>query len=313
MLSRTAENLFWMSRYVERAESLARILYATSRIAATPTLTREGSNEWESALRTASVLDEFHAIYDEANESNVLEFLAFSQENPSSIRSCFERARINARAVRTALTIEIWEAINSSWIELRKFERSGFAARDLSRFINWVKEVSLRVDGSAYRTMLRNDAFYFSRLGVYLERADNTARILDVKYHILLPESEPVGGGVDYYQWSSLLRAVSAHTAYHWIYRDAVKPWNVADLLILRREMPRSMARCYENLVNVLDAIARAYGRQGPSQRLARRTHGQLLNVRIDDVFQNGMHEFLSGFIDDNNALGQAITDQYLS
>ncbi|MCB1476766.1 MAG: alpha-E domain-containing protein [Rhodobiaceae bacterium] len=313
MLSRTAENLFWMSRYVERAESLARILYATSRIAATPSLTREGSNEWESALRTASVLDEFSELYDEANEANVLEFLAFSPENPSSIRSCLERARINARAVRTALTIEIWEAINSSWIELRKFERSDFASRDLSRFINWVKEVSVRVDGSAYRTMLRNDAFYFSRLGVYLERADNTARILDVKYHILLPESEPVGGGVDYYQWSSLLRAVSAHTAYHWIYRDAVKPWNVADLLILRREMPRSMARCYENMVNVLDAIARAYGRQGPSQRLVRRTHGQLLNVRIDDVFQNGMHEFLSGFIDDNNALGQAITDQYLS
>ncbi|MGE0847315.1 MAG: alpha-E domain-containing protein [Flavobacteriaceae bacterium] len=312
MLSRTAESLFWMTRYVERAESLARILYATSRIASTPSLSKEGTNEWESALATAGVAHGFAESYDEATPENVIEFLAFSPDNPSSIRSCFEKARFNARAVRTALTSDTWEAINSAWIELRKFERSAISARDLNRFISWVKEVSLRVDGSAYRTMLRNDAYWFSRLGVYLERADNTARILDVKYHVLLPDTEPVGGGVDYYQWSAVLRSVSALTAYHWVYRDNVKPWLVAELLILREEMPRSLASCYANMVTFLDELARTYGRQGPSQRLVRRVHAQLDNARVDDIFQSGMHEFLAGFIADNNALGAAITEQYL-
>jgi hypothetical protein len=144
------------------------------------------------------------------------------------------------------------------------------------RFLRWVQESSLRFDGSAYRTMLRNDAYWFSRLGVYMERADNTARILDVKYHMLLPAHERVGGPLDYFQWSAILRSVSALTAYHWVYRESVKPWLIADLLILRDEMPRSLASCYENLVLYLDHIARAYGRQGPAQRQARAVRARL-------------------------------------
>jgi len=175
-----------------------------------------------------------------------------------------------------------------------------------------VQESSLRFDGSAYRTMLRNDAYWFSRLGVYMERADNTARILDVKYHMLLPAHERVGGPLDYFQWSAILRSVSALTAYHWVYRESVKPWLIADLLILRDEMPRSLASCYENLVVYLDHIARAYGRQGPAQRHARAVRAQLENSRMDEIFQQGMHEFISEFIDNNNRLGAAIAEQYL-
>jgi uncharacterized alpha-E superfamily protein len=160
--------------------------------------------------------------------------------------------------------------------------------------------------------MLRNDAYWFSRLGLFIERADNTARILDVKYHLLLPAIEQVGGPLDYFQWTSILRSVSALTAYHWVYRENVKPWLVADLLMLKDEMPRSLASCYENLVQNLDRIARAYGRQGNAQRQARAVRARLQNSRIEEIFQTGLHEFIDDFVEDNNQLGTAIAQQYL-
>src|ERR1700756_5444926 len=192
MLSRTADNLYWLSRYVERAEYLARILEATQRLTALPLAYSGTTNEWESAVSTAGCVNAFFAAFDEANEDTVTEFLAFSPANPSSIRNCFEVARTNARAVRTALTVEMWDAINGAWLELKRFGNGPPSREEFMRFLRWVQENSLRFDGSAYRTMLRNDAYWFSRLGVYLERADNTARILDVKYHLLLPANERV-------------------------------------------------------------------------------------------------------------------------
>lgn len=313
MLSRTADNLFWMSRYVERAENVGRILLAASRMANIPGADEGVSNEWESALAAAAARASFAETGQEPTAENVFEFLAFSEANPSSIRNCLRLARTNARAVRGALTLDTWEAINGAWLELHRYRTDDVSPSGLNRFIAWVKEVSLRVDGSAYRTMLRNDAYWFSRLGVYLERAENTARILDVKYHVLLPDSEPVGGGLDYFQWSAILRSVSALTAYHWVYRDSFKPWLIADLLILREEMPRSLASCYANLTVFLDELARTYGRQGDSQRHARRIYAQLRNARTDDIFQSGLHEFLTEFLAENNRLGAAITDQYLT
>ena len=180
MLSRTADNLYWLARYVERAEYLARILEATQRLTATPLTYVGESNEWESAVATAGCANAFYAVFPEANEENVTDFLAFSYDNPSSIRSCFEAARTNARAVRTALTMEMWDAINGTWLELKRYGNGPTSREELSRFLRWVQESSLLFDGSAYRTMLRNDAYSFTRLGVFMERADNTARILDV-------------------------------------------------------------------------------------------------------------------------------------
>src|SRR5207342_2358336 len=313
MLSRTADNLYWLSRYVERAEYLARILEATHRLSALPLAYVGTSNEWESAVATAGCSAAFFKAYDEANESNVNDFLAFSTANTSSIRSCFELARGNARAVRTALTVEMWDSINTTWLELKRFGNGPTSREEFSRFLRWVQESSLRFDGSAYRTMLRNDAYWFSRLGVFIERADNTARILDVKYHLLLPDHEKVGGPLDYFQWSSILRSVSALTAYHWVYRESVKPWLVADLLILNEDMPRSLASCYGNLVQNLDYIARAYGRQGQAQRQARVIRTRLQNAKMEDIFQNGLHEFIQEFIADNNRIGGTITQQYLA
>ena len=168
MLSRTADNLYWLARYVERAEYLARILEATQRLTSLPLAYVGESNEWESARRDRRLRARLlRRVYDEANEENVTDFLAFSTANPSSIRSCFEVARTNARAVRTALTVEMWDAINGTWLELKRYGNGPTSREELSRFLRWVQESSLRFDGSAYRTMLRNDAYWFSRLGVY--------------------------------------------------------------------------------------------------------------------------------------------------
>lgn len=316
MLSRTADHLFWLARYMERAEFLARTVEAAQRLSALPTAYNEHGTEWESALESSGVAEAYHDKYEVAHPDSVVDFLTFDADNASSILNCIEAARTNARAVRTALTAEMWDAINGAWLELKRFEESHGDGTDrreqVPRFLDFVKQTSLLFDGSMTRTMLRDPSFWFSRLGVFIERADNTARILDVKYHVLLPETETIGGSLDYFQWAAILRAVSALTAYHWIYRESIKPWLIADLLILRSEMPRSLHSCYENIVRSLDSLGKAYGRQGASQRLARKTMARLENASIGGIFQSGLHEFITTFIDDNNNLGIAISEQYL-
>lgn len=317
MLARTADNLYWFARYVERADHVARIIEATSRLAALPRAYGGATSEWESALISSGVIDEFAKTGLEINETNAIGYLVVDVDNPSSIHRCMESARRNARAVRTALTIETWEAVNGAWLELLRFERERAKGKaldrdELGRFLAIVKKMALDVDGSAYRMMLRNEAFYFMRLGHFVERADNTARLLDVKYHVLLPETETVGGSLDYFQWSAILRAVSANTAYHWVYRQGVKPWLVADLLILKPDMPRSLISCYENIVRWLDLLARDYGRQGKAQRHAHSTLAKLQASDLKSIFQNGLHEFIEGFIADNDRLDIVLSEQYL-
>lgn len=315
MLSSTADNLFWLARYMERADFLARAIEASRRLAALPKTYGGAETEWESVLLSSGALVAFEKTGQACTEQNVIEFLTFSRDNPSSIRNCIEFARTNARAVRTALTVEMWEAINGAYLELKAMEarRGAYSSDDLGRFLEFVKHTSLTYDGGAYRTMLRNDAYWFSRVGLFVERADNTARLLDVKYHVLLPEKEIVGGSLDYFQWAAILRAVSAHTAYHWVYRTSMKPWLVADLLILRPEMPRSLISCYESIVRNLDNLARAHGRQGGAQRQARSTYGKLETLTMEHVFQGGLHEFVQDFISENNRLGTLISEQYLA
>ncbi len=317
MLSRTADNLYWLARYVERADFLARIIKAAQRLATLPTSYSGTGTEWESALESSGAAQGFRATRGAAEEASVVDYLAFAPDNPSSIRNCIKFARANARAVRTALTAEMWEAINGAWIELGRFETSNngssrYDREELSRFFEFVKKTSLDYDGSVDRTMLRNDSYWFSRAGLYIERADNTARILDVKYHVLLPEHEAVGGSVDYFQWTAILRAVSSLTAYHWVYRESVKPWLIADLLILKKEMPRSLIACYDNIVRFLDAIGDAYGHVGPSQTQARDVLARLEHATTNEIFKIGLHEFITAFVEDNDRLGETISEQYL-
>ena len=311
MLSRTADNLFWTARYVERADFLARILDSATRFSSLPA-SQDADNTWDSVIATAGAAHLFYGKHPKATEQTVRDFLAFDADNPSSIRSCLEIARANGRAVRTALTTEMWEPINDAWHELQKIEPDKMSHEDFVRFLEWVEHVTLVFDGSARRTMLRNDAYWFLRLGGAIERADNTARILDVKYHLLLPAREQVGGGLDFFQWTTILREVSALTAYHWVYRDRVKPWLVADLLILNGQMPRSLKSCYDVIAQHVDLLAEAYGKRGASQRLAQSIRSRLAASNMEAIFQSGLHEFITAFLADNGAMGAAIAEQYL-
>ncbi len=316
MLSRTADNLYWLARYVERADYLARVLDAAQRLATLPSTYGGQGTEWESALLSAGALEAFKEIYETVDEQNVTLFLAYDSRNPASIVNCIELARNNARGVRTALTAETWDTINGGWLDLRRYvaEASGGKVdrEKTRRFLDFAKKFALDFDGTAFRTMLRNDSYWFMRLGHYMERADNTARLLDVKYHVLLPDEEAVGGSLDYFQWTAILRAASALNSYHWVYRESVKPWFVADFLILKRAMPRSFVSCYENIVQFLDEIGNAYGRQGPAQRHARSVLSGLEATSMKDIFDTGLHEFTESFLDNNNRLGTIIAEQYL-
>ncbi len=312
MLSRTASNLYWMGRYLERADFTARLIEATQRLAALPSSYGGASNAWQSAL-AATWMTHAHAERGLAvDEHHVSEFLTLDPANPSSIRSCLEVARANARAVRTALTEEAWEAINTAWLEVSRYGTRLDSREALGPLLELVKHSVAAYDGAAQRTMLRGDAFWFVNLGSAIERADNSARLLDVKYHLLLPRGESVGGSLDYFQWTTILRTVSAMTAYRWVYRDSVKPWLVADLLILNRQIPRSLASCYDEILRHLDMLASVSGKRGPAHRLAAAGHARLTNTNIDKIFADGFHEFLQRFITDNNRLGDAIAEQYL-
>ncbi|RZJ43158.1 MAG: alpha-E domain-containing protein [Brevundimonas sp.] len=311
MLSRTAESLYWTGRYMERADFLARILEAAVRLAALPAKDAAAATAWASALASAGASTGFEASGRAVSEKSVRDYLAFSPENGSSIRACLTRARTNARSVRTALTIELWEAINGAYNGLADFGEPG-KRDDFVRFLEWVKGVSLAFEGAASRTMLRNDGYWFLRLGMAIERADNTARLLDVKYHLLLPAGERVGGQLDYFQWTTLLREVSALTAYRWVYRESVRPWLVADLMVLNRQMPRSLASCQGMIVSYLEKLATDYGRRGPAQRMASARLSQFNEAKIEDIFQSGLHEYIQRFLAENNGLAASIHDQYL-
>lgn len=316
MLARTADSLFWLARYMERAGNVARILQVAHRMSAMSRSLGNPGNEWESALKATGCAAGFAGRHGDkpVDADRVIEYLVRDATNPSSILSCLETARRNARAVRTALTVDMWETLNDTWMGARSVPVADFEPERLATFLEWVKTRSLLFDGAYMNTMLRSDAYYFTHLGTFLERADNTARILDVKYHLLLPSPESVGGLLDYYQWQALLLAVSAVRSYHWVYHDRIRPWLVAELLILRHEMPRSLRACYGQIVRQLEALAERYGnRRGECHRLAGEIEARLRFGQIDAIFQGGLHEFLTAFIDDTRRLGEDIAGFYLA
>jgi uncharacterized alpha-E superfamily protein len=313
MLSRTADSLYWLARYVERAENIARTVLVGHWMASMARSLGNPGNEWESTLIASGCEAGYRAKYAEVMPAGVVDYLVRDPENPSSLISCIETARRNARAVRTALTVDMWNALNETWLRMREKLVSGFTLDQVSEVLEWVKQRSQLFNGAYANTMLRNDAYYFTRLGTFVERADNTARLLDVKYHVLLPRSEGVGGALDYYQWQAILRSVSGLRSYHWVYHDRLKPWLIAELLILRPEMPRSLVSCYDEIVRTLDLLAEAYGgKRGECHRLTGEVYARLRYGRIQDVFQLGLHEFLTEFINRTLILGDEIASLYL-
>lgn len=314
MLSRTAEGLFWLARYMERAENVARMVMVGHRVASIAQSRGASGDEWLSTLIATGCDRNFFHKYSEPTPDAVRDYLVRDLDNPSSVLSCLETARRNARATRTALTVDMWNALNETWLTTREFAIELADSDKISAFLDWVKERSQLFAGAYGSTMLRNDAFYFTRLGTFIERADNTSRILDVKYYVLLPQDEGVGGALDYFQWQSILRSVSALRSYHWVYHDRLQPWLIAELLILRPEMPRSLLSCYDQITRHLDLLADAYGgKRGECHRLAGETYAQLRYGRIQKIFQSGLHEFLTDFIDRSTVLGTELANLYLT
>ena len=312
MLSRTAETVYWLARYMERMDYVARLLEVGLRMASMSA--NSGLTEWESAIIAAGAQRAFGNKYGVPSPDTVVDYLARDSDNPSSILSCLNTARSNARAVRTALTTDMWEAINVAWLEARTLGDEDFRVDRLPATLDWVKRASLLFNGAYNNTMLRSDAFWFTRLGTYVERADNTARIMDVKYHVLLPGHEQVGGLVDYHQWTAILQSVSALRAYHWVYDGRVQPWRVAELLIIRPEMPRSLRSCYDQIITYLDELGLHYaGRQGECHRLAGELHARLKYGRVDSIFRHGLHEFLTDYIDQPAKVGDEISALYFA
>jgi len=313
MLSRTASSLYWIARYMERAETVARLLEVGSRNALIPNLSGGYRNEWESILQASGTQAGFAAKYGDPVSRNIESYLFFDLDNPSSVASCITGARENGRIVRTALTSAVWDALNSGYQEMLGMRRTERSKLPLSELIDWTMRQSMIVRGAIEDTQLRVDGYDFLNIGYHLERADSTARLVDVKYFVLLPQVDYVGSGLDNYQWRTILRAMSAHRSFSWAYGGEITPAKIADFLILNRKAPRSLITATEGAAMHLDRLARGYGRSTEAQTRARSLVAELAEATVEDIFDEGLHEFLTRFIDEISALGGVIHGVYLS
>lgn len=307
MLSRTASNLYWLARYMERAECTARLLDMGQRIVMVPGADRR--QEWSSILQATACLD-YAEEADDVTQRMVVQRLLLDPDNASSINGCIVQARANAKAVRTALTQDTWETLNDSWRYFEGMEAT-MAVRSLSAILEWVRRRATTFRGAVENSMLRQDSYDFIRLGIMVERADMILRLLDVKYFVLLPETDVVGGGRDHYQWSAILRAVSGLRAYHHTYRSDFSPWKISDFLIFNRQFPRSVAFCYQEILWALERLENQYGQTHPVHKMLRAETDRLNRRCVDDVFQDGLHEFIRTQITTTNQIGAEIADAY--
>jgi uncharacterized alpha-E superfamily protein len=313
MLSRTAENLYWLARYMERAETMARLLEVGYRMAMMPSAAEGYRNEWSSLVHAAGAEHGYAAKFGESvHQRDVETWLFFDRENPSSVVSCIERARFNGRAVRTALTTEMWDALNGAYLDLAAIEREPRTEALLPKLCDWTKRQGALLRGTTETSHLQNDGYDFLNLGYYVERGDNTARLLDVKYYVLLPTTDMVGGSVDTYQWTTLLRSLSAFRAFHWAYGGEYTPRKIAHFLILNRACPRSLTHCADHAHHHLNRLGSAYGTTTRAHEQAREILAELAEAQIEDILGEGLHEFLLRFIARNAALGLDVADAYL-
>jgi uncharacterized alpha-E superfamily protein len=306
-LSRTAADLFWMARYLERAEAMARLVEMGRRMAMLPA---PGGRlgEWRSVAAASGMAPSSYAELED--EEAIILALITDRKNPSSIFSCLDRARANARSVRVALTSEAWEALNGAWLKLGDMTDQR-VMRELPVVLDWIKGSCAQFRGAADATLLRDDRYDFARLGLFIERADMTLRLLDVKYYVLLPETDVVGGGRDRYQWTSVLMATSAARAYHWAYRGDYSPWRIVDFLLLNKAFPRSVAFSAQEMALRLDSLAQDYGQRHACHETADETLRLLTETEIGEVFQGGLHEFVVERIQANNRLASQIAEAY--
>ena len=312
MLSRTADNLFWMARYTERAENTARLLDVNAQMSLLPQTLDETSRGWASMIGISELDNVYLERYQTYDAQSVIQFMVSDLSNPSSIVSSITAARESARAVRGSLTTEVWETLNTTWLELQKMLSTDALVRDPSQFFEWVKFRSHLSRGVTIGTMLDDEAKFFMCIGTFLERADNTARLLDVKYYGSPTSQSQVQENIprDFYHWTALLRSVSAFEVYRKTYRDVITPERVAELLILRSEMPRSLLAC----VNELDANLRLVSndRSSATQREAGKLRAELTYGTIDEILEQGLHTWLTRFLERINTIGGGISRDFL-
>jgi len=311
MLGRTAGGLFWMFRYLERSENTARLLDTGFRIALTGSGSDHAESEWESIVTTAGVRELYLQKFDTFDQAHVINFLLRDRDNPSSILNSIEMARQNARMVRTALSSEVWEATNETWMTLKTALARQVSVKNLADVLTMVRQQSSLVRGALHGTMLRNEIFDFSRIGTFIERADNTARILDVKYYVLLPSAVRVGSSMDNAQWETILRSVSAFRSFRWLNEEETSPRAIAAFLILDKRMPRSLAFCFSKISGNLAYLAEKHPGSLPSLELAQEIHARLKDRDIDAIFDEGLHEFLERAISASARLASTIQDDF--
>ncbi|CAN5501320.1 hypothetical protein BH11PSE11_BH11PSE11_13710 [soil metagenome] len=384
MLSRTADHLFWMARYTERAENTARLLDVNVQTALLPQSAKASEQGWRALLGISELEDDYDLKYAALTQRDVLDFMVRDPGNPSSIAACLTSARENARAVRGTLTTDVWETQNTTWLEMPDRLRRGLQEQNPSQFFEWVKHRSHLSRGVTNGTMLKDEAFYFIRLGTFLERADNTARILDVKFHGVSngnangnanggangkaktnvvsignalqqkieeqhqgqsqsqrqsqsqsqsqdkganqmqsqgqsqtqgvaahadPHVDP-GMPTDFYFWAAILHSVSAFEIYRKVYRDVITPARVAELLMLRSDMPRSLLACLDEVVSNLKQVGNDVS--ADTERFAGKLHAELEFARIEEILEGGLHDYLTGFLERIFELGNRVSRDFL-
>jgi uncharacterized alpha-E superfamily protein len=315
MLSRTADHLFWMARYMERAENTARMLDVNYQTSMLPQSADRAELGWRGMLGISELTQAYKQRYETVSPDKVMHFMVRDEQNPSSIYACLRAARENARAVRGALTTELWETTNQTWLEFNRMLQDRLFERDPSALFEWVKFRSHLSRGVTVGTMLQDEATHFIRLGTFLERADNTARLIDVKFHALSNDffgdsAAKEESEVDFYHWSAILRSVSGFEIYRKVYRNVIMPEKVAELLILRPDMPRSLAACMSELVTNLKAVSNDVSEE--TQRRAGRLYADIQYGRIDEILATGLHAYLTTFLDRVNDIGMGISRDFL-
>ncbi|WP_420861210.1 alpha-E domain-containing protein [Algirhabdus cladophorae] len=309
MLGKTAGGLYWMFRFLERSENTARLIEAGFRIALTRS--QDTTAEWKSVVATAGVMDGYNAKYDSYDASTLVDYLLRDPSNPSSVFSASEKARTNARLVRTALTTEVWEAVNENWMSLKQLLKRPVKETDLPAILGEIRRQTALVRGALHGTMMRNDIYDFAMIGTGLERADNTARIIDVKYYTLLPSASFVGSPLDNVQWETILRSVSAHRSFRWLNEGDMTSANIAEFLILDSRFPRSLAFSSRIIEENLNFLAKDYGTRFKSHDMIDAQREKLRQHTIASIFEEGLHSFIIDFIRENNAIGMQIEQDY--
>lgn len=311
MLGRSANSIFWLFRYLERAENISRLIEAGFRMALTRSAS-DATDEWRSLIVTLGLRQAFEARHGkEYTGPHVFNFILRDKDNAGSILAIIDEARTNARMVRGAITREVWESVNDGWMQLKEALARPVPETRLGAVLDLVRRQSTQVRGAMEGTMLRNEIYNFARMGSFIERADNTARILDVKYYVLLPSVSYVGSSLDNVQWENVLRSVAGERAYRWLNAGRMDPRGIAEFLILDGRFPRSLAFCYSKLRSNLSSLAREYGNEMHSHEILRNADSQFHTATIEGIFEQGLHEFIGKFIRANTALALQIQRDY--